>query len=104
MMIPSIGYKTLLPTDFLPKSSLSSCSQDFAFLTHRVPRLAINPFNPHHPNFSTMFSIANNLPVNFDDPRPASEPPRDTGKREILFGVPFSFNFDVAFVQLGELT
>jgi hypothetical protein len=51
-----------------------------------------------------MFSIANNPPVNFDDPRPASEPPRDTGKREILFGVPFSFNFDVAFVQLGELT
>jgi hypothetical protein len=51
-----------------------------------------------------MFSIANDPPVNFDDPRPASEPPRDTGKREILFGVPFSFNFDVAFVQLGELT
>jgi hypothetical protein len=51
-----------------------------------------------------MFSIANNPPVNFDDPQPVSEQPRDTGKREILFGVPSSFNLDVAFVQLGELT
>jgi hypothetical protein len=40
--------------------------------------------------------------VDFDDPQPTSA--RDTGKREVLFGVPFSFNFDVAFTQLGELT
>lgn len=42
--------------------------------------------------------------VDFDDPQPASEHPRDTGKREIFFGVPLSFNFKVAFSQLGELT
>jgi hypothetical protein len=42
--------------------------------------------------------------VDFDDPQPTSEHPRDSGKREVLFGVPFSFNFDVAFTQLGELT
>jgi hypothetical protein len=27
--------------------------------------------------------------VDFDDPQPTSEHPRDTGKREVLFGVPF---------------
>jgi hypothetical protein len=31
--------------------------------------------------------------VDFDDPQPPSEQPRDVGKkREIVFGVPFSFN------------
>ncbi len=91
-----IPYNQDLPLDF-PSILLFNILEISLFLTHRVPRLTTDPFNPHHPNFSTMFSIANNPPVNFDDPRPASEPTRDTGKREILFGVPFSFNFDVAF-------
>jgi len=41
--------------------------------------------------------------VDFNDLQPVSEQPYDLGKRD-FFGVPVSFIFEVAFVQLGELT
>jgi hypothetical protein len=44
------------------------------------------------------------LDVDFDDLQPVSEQPCDSGKRGFFFGVLVSFIFEVAFVQLGELT
>jgi hypothetical protein len=41
--------------------------------------------------------------VGFDDPELSQPHPGDPGKRENNFGVPLSFNFEVAFMQLGEL-
>jgi hypothetical protein len=52
--------------------------------------------------FSTPF-IAKPTPKNFDDPQPATEQPRDPGKRKFLVFLPhFSLRvFEAHFLRLG---
>ena len=83
-----IPIKTPLPLNPLPSSPSFSISQLFVFLTHPPPRLTPNPLNSLYSATKMAVTTLNLGVVDFDDPTPTSEQPRDTSKREFFFGVP----------------
>jgi hypothetical protein len=83
-----IPIKTPLPLNSLPSSPSFSVSHIFVFLAHRPPRLTSNPLNSLYTATKMALTTLNLGVVDFDDPTPVSEQPRDTGKREFSWGVP----------------
>jgi len=104
--VPSCPYKRPSPAWFPPILPLPSHSpRKFVFLIHRQPRLSSNPFNSlHHQLFHDVFHREQPSRRFWWSSTPKRAAPRHRWVSEIFFGVPFSFNFEVAFVQLGELT
>ena len=88
--------KTPLPLNPLPSSPSFSISQLFVFLAHQPPRLTPNPLNSLYSAPEMAVTTLNLGVVDFDDPTPTSEQPRDTSKREFFFWCSSSFNFEGA--------
>jgi hypothetical protein len=88
-----------LPLNSLPSSPSFSISQKIAFRVPRspTPRLTPNPLNSLYSATKMAVTTLNLGVVDFDDPTPTSEQPRDTSKRDnFFFRRSSSFNFEVA--------